>query len=128
MELSERRNKRLLRLCCPLMPQRPEVREEFGVLTGVLLDVPPDVDGAVQNGGVCSKRALQCKALCVAPIAHERLRGKEPSHEPEEPLECIDRPVTQVPHAIEGVLFDASLASMTTTGSMKAFKHAVSST
>ena len=31
-------------------------------------------------------------------------------------------------HAIECVLFDASLASMTTTGSMKAFKHAVSST
>ena len=82
-------------LCCHLPSHHPEAIEELGVLTGVQLSVPPDVDGAVQNSGACSKRPLQCDALRVAPVAHERLQGQEPRHKLEEPLECLDHPVPQ---------------------------------
>ena len=90
MELLERRNESLLGLLRPLLSHRPEARKELGVLTGVLRDVPSNVDGTVQNRCVVPKGTFQSKTLRVAPVAHERLHCEELCDEREEPLERFD--------------------------------------
>ena len=68
----------------PMFSHRPEPREQLRVGAGVLFDVSPNVNAAVQHFHVFAKRPFQCQALREAPVTHERLHHAVVRNKPEE--------------------------------------------